>query len=153
MAGYLRNEAPGVVEPPPAGWYDTGDIVSLDAEGYVTIHGRVKRFAKIGGEMVSLAAVEAYVERLWPGHGHAVVTLPDAKKGEQLVLVTDHGEAERDALIAFARSEGMAELAIPKRIHKVEAVPLLGTGKVDYGAVKALAEARWVGEEPGVEVA
>jgi len=80
MLGYLLTEAPGVLQPPPDGWYDTGDIVAIDAAGFVTIKGRAKRFAKIGGEMVSLTAVEAAVARLWPNARHAVVNIPDARK-------------------------------------------------------------------------
>jgi acyl-[acyl-carrier-protein]-phospholipid O-acyltransferase/long-chain-fatty-acid--[acyl-carrier-protein] ligase len=140
MAGYLRVDQPGMLQPPEDGWYDTGDIVSIDADGYVSIQGRIKRFAKVGGEMVSLAAVEAYVSRLWPGHAHAVVTLPDRKKGEQLVLVTDYPAAEREALVSFARAEGLADISLPRTILKVDQVPVLGTGKTDYRAVRALAE-------------
>ena len=73
---------------PPDGWYDTGDIVSVDAAGFVTILGRAKRFAKIGGEMVSMTAAESLVASLWPDAQHAVVSLPDARKGESLLLVT-----------------------------------------------------------------
>lgn len=140
MAGYLRIEKPGVLEPPQGGWYDTGDIVSFDDEGYVHIRGRAKRFAKVGGEMISLAAVESMVSALWPGHAHAVVNLPDARKGERLVLVTDFEGAERDALMAYARSHGIAEIGIPRNIVKVPRVPLLGSGKMDYVSIKALAE-------------
>jgi len=140
MAGYLRADRPGELQPPEGGWYDTGDIVTLDAEGFVTIQGRVKRFAKVGGEMVSLAAVEAWVARLWPAEAHAVTTLPDPKKGEQLVLVTAHPEPKREELIAFARREGIAELSIPRVLVPVAEVPVLGTGKVDYVKVRALAE-------------
>ena len=141
MAGYLKADRPGELQPPEGGWYDTGDIVSLDDEGYVTIQGRVKRFAKVGGEMVSLAAVEAWVARLWPEEAHAVTTLPDPKKGEQLVLITAHPGAKREELIAFARAEGIAEISIPRALVEVKEVPVLGTGKVDYVQVRALAEA------------
>ena len=80
MAGYLRAENPGVLEPPEDGWHDTGDIVTIDDDGFVTIRGRAKRFAKIGGEMVSLAAVEALAGELWKGSLSAVATLPDARR-------------------------------------------------------------------------
>ena len=140
MLGYLKAENPGRLEPPPEGWYDTGDIVDIDAEGYVKILGRAKRFAKIAGEMVSLTAVEALVARLWPDSQHAVVNLPDERKGEQLVLITDLAEASRADLQAHARTEGATELMVPKTILSVERVPVLGTGKTDYVAAKALAE-------------
>jgi acyl-[acyl-carrier-protein]-phospholipid O-acyltransferase / long-chain-fatty-acid--[acyl-carrier-protein] ligase len=142
MAGYLKVDRPGVLQPPEDGWYDTGDIVALDAEGYVTIKGRLKRFAKVGGEMVSLTAVEATVARLWPKGAHAVVALPDPKKGEQLVLVTDYAEARRDALVAFARSAGIADIATPKTLLIVEALPVLGSGKLDYIGIRIVAEQR-----------
>jgi acyl-[acyl-carrier-protein]-phospholipid O-acyltransferase/long-chain-fatty-acid--[acyl-carrier-protein] ligase len=140
MAGYLRIENPGVLEPPEDRWYDTGDIVSIDEDGFVHIQGRAKRFAKIGGEMISLTAVESVVSALWPDHTHAVVNLPDARKGERLVLVTDYQDAQRDALMAYARENGIAELSIPRSILKVATVPLLGTGKMDYVSVMKLAE-------------
>ncbi|MCH8189450.1 MAG: AMP-binding protein, partial [Proteobacteria bacterium] len=138
MLGYLRAENPGVLEPPEDGRYDTGDIVSVDAEGFVTILGRVKRFAKIAGEMVSLTAVEGYANAVWPGHMHAVVSVPDARKGEQLVLVTDKPDADRDDLLSYAKDQGIAELMVPKAIHVVGEIPVLGTGKVDYVGIKAL---------------
>ena len=138
MLGYLRAENPGVLEPPVDGRYDTGDIVSVDAEGFVTILGRVKRFAKIAGEMVSLTAVEGYANAVWPGHMHAVVSVPDARKGEQLVLVTDKPDADRDDLLSYAKDQGIAELMVPKAIHVVGEIPVLGTGKVDYVGIKAL---------------
>lgn len=142
MRGYLFAETPGVLSPPEGGWYDTGDIVALDDDGYVFIKGRAKRFAKIGGEMVSLAAVEGFLSQLWPEHVHAVVNLPDAKKGEQLVLVTDHPGANREEIIAHARQAGFSELSVPKSIVAVDRVPLLGTGKMDYVRIKELAVAR-----------
>ena len=94
MAGYLLADQPGVVVPPEGGWHDTGDIVTID-DGYVTIRGRAKRFAKLGGEMVSLAAVESLACGLWSDAQHVVLSLPDPRKGEQLVLVTDKPDAEQ----------------------------------------------------------
>src|SRR5205085_2077014 len=124
MLGYLRVGAPGVLEQPPGGWYDTGDIVSFDSEGFITIHGRAKRFAKVAGEMVSLALVEACAERLWPESHHAVIALPDPRRGEQLVLVTDRQGAARDALLAAARESGLGELFVPRTILTAAKLPL-----------------------------
>ena len=94
MLGYLaRRSVRACSSRPPDGWYDTGDIVEIDAEGFVTIKGRAKRFAKVAGEMVPLGAVEDLVARVWPSAMHAVVAVPDAKRGEQLVLVTDNKDA------------------------------------------------------------
>jgi len=139
MLGYLRAEQPGVIQVPADGWYDTGDIVAIDTEGYVTIKGRQKRFAKIGGEMVSLTSVEASIAKLWKDHKHAVVNLPDARKGEQIVLLTEHAGATRDDLVTFFREERLPELALPRKIIVVAAVPVLGTGKADYQKAKAIA--------------
>jgi len=145
MLGYLKHDKPGVIQPPSTergtGWYDTGDIVTIDADGFVTIQGRAKRFAKIGGEMVSLAAVEELATRTWPEAQHACVSLPDFQKGEQLILVTTRADAQRADLSARARSDGMSELHVPKRIVPVPQIPLLGSGKADYTAVLALVEA------------
>ncbi|MBF0110508.1 MAG: acyl-[ACP]--phospholipid O-acyltransferase [Magnetococcales bacterium] len=135
MKGYLRVERPGQLEPPPDGWYDTGDIVTVDAAGYVRILGRAKRFAKLAGEMVSLVAVEGHAASLWPGHLHAVVAVADAKKGEQLVLMTDCPTANRNDWLVDARKKGVTELMIPRRIVIVSSVPILGTGKFDYVAI------------------
>jgi acyl-[acyl-carrier-protein]-phospholipid O-acyltransferase/long-chain-fatty-acid--[acyl-carrier-protein] ligase len=132
MLGYLRAENPGVLDPPRDGWYDTGDIVQIDAEGFVTIKGRAKRFAKVAGEMVPLGAVEELVARVWPSAMHAVVTVPDAKRGEQLVLITDQTDATRAALAAAAREAGLPEIFVPRSIAHVAKVPILGTGKIDY---------------------
>jgi acyl-[acyl-carrier-protein]-phospholipid O-acyltransferase/long-chain-fatty-acid--[acyl-carrier-protein] ligase len=142
MLGYLRAERAGVLDPPAGGWYDTGDIVELDAEGFVTIKGRAKRFAKVAGEMVPLAAVEDFVATLWPSALHAVVTVPDARRGEQLVLVTDHPGASRAALVSAARDAGLPEIFVPRTITEVDAVPLLGTGKIDYVRVHQLVAER-----------
>ncbi len=132
MVGYLKSDAPGVLQPSEGGWHDTGDIVTIDAAGFVVIRGRAKRFAKIGGEMVSLPAVEGYAAKVWPGAEHAVVTRPDTRKGEQLVLFTTAPDATAAVLQAWARANGVAELAVPRDIRVVDALPVLGTGKLDY---------------------
>jgi acyl-[acyl-carrier-protein]-phospholipid O-acyltransferase/long-chain-fatty-acid--[acyl-carrier-protein] ligase len=139
MLGYLRAEAPGVLQPPDGGWYDTGDIVEFDAEGFVTIKGRAKRFAKVAGEMVPLGTVEDLASRVWPSAVHAVVALPDPKRGEQVVLVTEQGDAARAALAAAARDAGLPEIFVPRAIVPVASVPILGTGKIDYVSVGTLA--------------
>ncbi len=139
MQGYFRVESPSVLEPPKDGWHDTGDIVTINDEGYVTIRGRAKRFAKIGGEMVSLAGVEAYASTLWPEHTHAVVGIEHKTKGEQLVLITDHDEANRHDLSAWAKTHGVPDLFIPKKFVFVEEIPMLATGKTDYGELGRLA--------------
>lgn len=139
MLGYMRLERPGVIEPPDGGWHDTGDIVEIDGFGFVTIKGRAKRFAKIGGEMVSLAAVESMVASLWPDQNHVVVSLPDARKGEQLVLVTDKFDADKAALLTSARAQGFAELWVPKAVLVVQQIPMLGAGKIDFQATADLA--------------
>ncbi len=140
MAGYLAQDGSNTVEPLPGGWHDTGDVCDVDAEGFVRILGRVKRFAKIGGEMVSLTAVEGIAEAVWPDERHAVVAIPDSKKGERLVLITDRRDADVGALAAWARANGAPELAVPKRIIKVNEVPVLGTGKTDYVTIQRMAE-------------
>ena len=142
MLGYLLADQPGVLKPPPGREYDTGDIVDIDAEGFLRILGRAKRFAKIAGEMVSLAAVENLAAKTWPEHAHAVVALPDPRKGEQLVLVTETPGATREALLATAQAEGAIELVVPRVILTIDAVPVLGTGKIDYPAVGDLAATR-----------
>ncbi|HEX2134685.1 MAG TPA: AMP-binding protein [Microvirga sp.] len=130
MKGYIDPSAPGGLAAPPGGWHDTGDIVTID-DGFVTIRGRAKRFAKIGGEMVSLAAVESMVQGLWPEFNHVVVTLPDPRKGEQVLLVTDKPGADREPLLAHAKAQGFPELWVPRGIL-VAAIPVLGNGKIDY---------------------
>lgn len=140
MEGYLSPDDPTSIEPLEGGWHDTGDIVDLDDEGYITILGRVKRFAKIGGEMVSLTAVEGLASAVWPDSRHAVVAIADARKGEKLVLVTDRKDADVARLAEWARSHGAPELAVPKKIMRVAEVPVLGTGKTDYVAIQQMAE-------------
>jgi len=142
MLGYLKADKPGVLEPVSDGWHDTGDIVTIDRSGFVTIKGRAKRFAKIGGEMVSLAAVEDLASQCWAGALSAAAALPDARRGQRLVLLTQEKEASRAAFLQFARAKGAADLMIPSEVLVVEAVPLLGSGKLDFAGVTKLAEAR-----------
>lgn len=140
MAGYLLASDPGRLQPPEGGWHDTGDIVTFDEAGFITIRGRAKRFAKIGGEMVSLPAVEGYAAAVWPGCEHAVVTRPDPKKGEQLVLFTTARAPDHKALQEWARANGVTELMVPRDIRSLDALPVLGTGKIDYVALGEMAK-------------
>lgn len=143
MSGYYRHDAPGVLEPPRSeageGWHNMGDVVALDADGYVSIQGRLKRFAKVAGEMVSLEVVEAIARAASGEAMHAATCVSDASRGELIVLFTTDSELSRDQLAAAARGLGYPEIAVPKRIRAVEALPLLGTGKVDYVALKGAA--------------
>jgi len=144
MAGYLASD--GGVEAPQNGWHDTGDIVHIGADGWVRILGRAKRFAKIGGEMVSLTAVEELASTVWPESRHAAVSLQDARKGERLVLVTDRQDAEPAVLLAHVRAVGVPELAAPRRMIAVNELPMLGSGKTDYVAIQRMAEADAIAE-------
>jgi acyl-[acyl-carrier-protein]-phospholipid O-acyltransferase/long-chain-fatty-acid--[acyl-carrier-protein] ligase len=139
MLGYLRAESPGKIDPPAGGWYDTGDIVKIDEKGFVTILGRAKRFSKIAGEMVSLAAVEMKLQQAFPDHAHAVVAIPDQKKGEQLVLFTTDRALDRSRLAEGLRTQGAMELMVPRIIVPVETLPLLGSGKTDYVTLNKMA--------------
>lgn len=138
MKGYLLSSNPGNISPLADGWYDTGDIVAIDEKGYIAIKGRAKRFAKIAGEMISLTATEANISKLCPQFSHAVVAIPDPKKGEQLVLVTTNSTLTRQEISTFFKANQITELSVPKEIIVVEKLPLLGTGKVDYVGVKEL---------------
>ncbi|HEY4114968.1 MAG TPA: AMP-binding protein [Rhizomicrobium sp.] len=138
MLGYISADRPGVIHPPPDGWHDTGDVVSIDDEGFIAIKGRMKRFAKIGGEIVSLAVVENCASALWPDHAHAAIAIPDGRKGEQILLVTTNAEANRHDLVGWAQNHGVPEIAIPRRLLYADHVPVLGTGKTDYTRVQAM---------------
>jgi acyl-[acyl-carrier-protein]-phospholipid O-acyltransferase/long-chain-fatty-acid--[acyl-carrier-protein] ligase len=137
MMGYISADRPGELQP-LEGWHDTGDIVSIDREGFITIRGRAKRFAKIAGEMVSLGAVEMLVQSLWPEERHAAVAVPDKRRGERIVLVTT-ADANAEELRQFGKKAGAAELMVPHDIIKVEEIPVLGSGKTDYNSARKLA--------------
>lgn len=141
MKGYISPDNPGEVVPLPDGWHDTGDVVSIDEEGYYVIRGRLKRFAKIGGEMVSLTVVENCASALWPDNMHAAAIVPDPRRGEQIVLLTDYPDAKRADLMRWAQTHGVPEISVPKKVIPVTTVPILGTGKLDYVAVTNMAKA------------
>lgn len=132
MLGYVRADNPGEIEKLPDGWYDTGDIVDVDPYRFVTILGRAKRFAKIAGEMISLAGVEHKIEALYPDFSHAIVAVPDKRKGEQLVMFTTLENPDRKKLADALKAGGATDFMVPKTIFKVAALPLLGSGKTDY---------------------
>jgi acyl-[acyl-carrier-protein]-phospholipid O-acyltransferase / long-chain-fatty-acid--[acyl-carrier-protein] ligase len=144
MKGYFLYDQPGVLQPPlsrGAGWYATGDIVARDGDGFLHIRGRLKRFAKVAGEMVSLEVVEKLAATAAPGFAHAASTRVDAAKGEALVLFTTAPTLGREALVAAAKTTGAPELAVPRVIRQVDAIPLLGSGKTDYVTLKLMAQA------------
>ncbi len=144
MSGYYRFDNPGVLQVPSSeageGWYETGDVVSIDDDGFVSIVGRVKRFAKIAGEMVSLEVVEKLATQASPAAMHGASTQPDGARGEVIVLFTTDVTLTREALSASAKTLGMPEIAVPRKIQRVDALPLLGTGKTDYVTLKKMAE-------------
>ena len=148
MLGYLKVERPGVLEPPAEGWHDTGDIVTIDEQGFVQIKGRAKRFAKVGGEMISLAAVEMLAGELWPNTPSAVVAAPDPRKGERLILVTQQKDATRSQFIAFARERHASELMIPAEIMILDKMPMLGSGKVDMMSLNKLVQEHMAAKQP-----
>ena len=141
MKGYYLYDAPGVLKPPVDGWYNTGDIVEVDAQGFVHIKGRVKRFAKVAGEMVSLEVVEQVANTAAPDKEHAASSICDTQRGECIVLFTTDKKLKREDLQIVAKNLGLPELAVARKLIVVEEIPLLGTGKTDYVTLKQLAEA------------
>lgn len=142
MLGYLQENNPGQITSPSDGWYDTGDIVKVDDQGFVTILGRAKRFAKIAGEMVSLAAVELKLQEVFPEAHHAVVAVPDVKKGEQLVMFTTGPNLDQGKVTDGLKAANAAALMIPRNIVHLDALPVLGSGKTDYVTLNAMAKER-----------
>ncbi|MEO6609413.1 MAG: AMP-binding protein, partial [Aestuariivirga sp.] len=143
MLGYLRADTPGVIEAPQQGWYDTGDIVKIDELGFVTILGRAKRFAKIAGEMISLTSIEAKLQLAFPDLGHAVVSIPDPKKGEQLVMFTTIEKPDRKQIADGLKALGASDLMVPKLFETLAEIPLLGSGKTDYVTLLRLAREKY----------
>lgn len=145
MAGYMLYDKPGQISPFESsmglGWYSTGDIVSVDEDGYVTIRGRAKRFVKLAGEMVSLEVVESIARAASPNHQHAAIGRPDPIKGEMVILYTTDTEMARDRLSAKAKELGLPEIAVSRTIRHIDAIPLLGTGKTDYVTLQSVASA------------
>ena len=148
MLGYLKVEHPGVLEPPEEGWHDTGDIVTMDELGFIAIKGRAKRFAKVAGEMISLSAVEALASELWPNAPSAVTAVPDARRGERLILVTQQKNASRAEIQAFAKSKHASDLMIPSDVWTVEKLPMLGSGKVDNISLAEIVRERLAAAPP-----
>ena len=144
MMGYYLFDAPGVLNPPQTeyglGWYNTGDIVDVDAQGFVHIKGRVKRFAKVAGEMVSLEMVEQIANTAAPAHQHAASSISDAQRGECIILFTTDTQLKREDLQIVAKNLSLPELAVARKIICIGAIPLLGTGKTDYVTLKQMAE-------------
>jgi acyl-[acyl-carrier-protein]-phospholipid O-acyltransferase/long-chain-fatty-acid--[acyl-carrier-protein] ligase len=140
MMGYLKETEPGVLQPPADGWHDTGDVVVVDAEGFVTIVDRAGRFANIAGEKVSLAGVQSLVNSIWPGTLSVAVNLPCPKKGERIVILTDKADATLPEIKEAAKVQGLHELVVPSSLV-IGKVPILGTGKIDFQSSKKVAAA------------
>jgi acyl-[acyl-carrier-protein]-phospholipid O-acyltransferase/long-chain-fatty-acid--[acyl-carrier-protein] ligase len=143
MLGYLLHDNPGKLVPPATelgeGWYDTGDIVTVDEDGFIRICGRAKRFAKVASEMVSLTSVEVMASKAWPEGMHAAIAIPDERKGEQVILLTTTESADRSVLLKQAKNDGIGEICVPRKIKCVPKIPVLGTGKIDYVAASKMA--------------
>jgi acyl-[acyl-carrier-protein]-phospholipid O-acyltransferase/long-chain-fatty-acid--[acyl-carrier-protein] ligase len=138
MAGYLHPGGDGRVVPPVGGWYGTGDVVRVGPEGHGTRVGRVRRFAKVGGEMVSLAMVEALAAEVWPGEPLGAVALADPRKGERVVLAIARPDASIEALRARARRNGVAEILVPSEVRILPEIPVMASGKTDLPGLKRL---------------
>lgn len=142
MVGYLKNEKANhkyLIE--DGGWYDTGDVVEITEEGFLKILGRMKRFAKISGEMISLTAVEEAIARELGGRKDvAVMAKSDEKRGEALVVVTNDPRIDASFLREIVRARGFSDLAVPREIRFMREMPKLGTGKIDYIKLKEMME-------------
>ena len=141
MNGYLNADANATFKA-LEGWYDTGDIVSVDDDGFFFIRGRLKRFAKVSGEMVSLTAVEDALAGAFPQYGLrcqvAIVSRADEDKGEALVAVSNEPKLTIDEIRSVIKARGMTNLCVPREIKVVREIPKLGTGKVNHRELQKL---------------
>jgi acyl-[acyl-carrier-protein]-phospholipid O-acyltransferase/long-chain-fatty-acid--[acyl-carrier-protein] ligase len=140
MMGYLKESEPGVLQPPADGWHDTGDVVVIDGDGFVTIVDRAGWFANIAGEKVSLSGVQQLVNSIWPGTLSVAVNLPCPKKGERIVVLTEKVGATLQEIKEAAKAQGLQELVVPSSLV-IGKVPILGTGKIDFQSSKKVAAA------------
>lgn len=144
MLGYLKDPektAGAVIELDGRRWYKTGDKGHIDQDGFITIVDRYSRFAKIGGEMISLSAVEGAIGKQLPPEVEIVaITRPDEKKGEAITLLFA-GEIAPEAMKAHISTADLPPLALPSLILQVEAIPKLGSGKTDFNSSRELAMA------------
>lgn len=149
MLGYIIPSQPGVLQPLEDGWYHTGDVVEIDEIGFIYIKDRIKRFAKIGGEMVSLNAVDNMVRKAYEWmapqdksddngemFSYGVVAIPHESKGEQIVLVTNNRMVTQDVLHSYIKNNGMSELYLPRIILFRDKLPVFATGKADNVTLK-----------------
>jgi acyl-[acyl-carrier-protein]-phospholipid O-acyltransferase/long-chain-fatty-acid--[acyl-carrier-protein] ligase len=143
MLGYWKEDRPAELQFPSsvfgAGWYNTGDIATIDDDGFIQLRGRARRFAKVAGEMISLEVVEKIAYAASPAVAHAVISRPDAGRGEMLVLFTTDAKLKREQLLLAAREIGAPEIAVPRRVQYLDKIPLLGNGKKDYPTLERLA--------------
>jgi acyl-[acyl-carrier-protein]-phospholipid O-acyltransferase/long-chain-fatty-acid--[acyl-carrier-protein] ligase len=138
MLGHVRSDVPGILQPPLGGWHDTGEAVSADREGYLTLYGRAERVVAVEGEILSLDKVEALANGLWPHARHAAVSVTNRRKAIRIVLMTTADETLRDALLRSAQEAGWSEKIVPVEIVKVAELPLTEAGKVDYSRVSEI---------------
>jgi acyl-[acyl-carrier-protein]-phospholipid O-acyltransferase/long-chain-fatty-acid--[acyl-carrier-protein] ligase len=154
MLGYYRFDKPGVIEPPAsifgAGWHSTGDVVDVTEDGIITVVGRMKRFAKIAGEMVSLDTIEEIALRTSPAQRHAAVLRTQAAGGETTVLFTTDARLTRQQLMQTAREMGRPDLAVARQIFCMPDLPVLASGKTDYVTLQALDLSEAAANEPGM---
>lgn len=139
MLGYIKADNPGVLQK-SSEWYDTGDIVDVDEDGFIHILGRAKRFAKIGGEMVSLTAIEQVLDQFYPDAKQGAIVVADERKGEKIIVITSAENASLSAVQQYFRAQNISELWMPKEVIYMKKPPLLGSGKFDYQQAKIMYE-------------